>query len=153
VVRVRCEHARGGAAARRLRRSASRFLAALGRSGAELSVLVAGDPAIRRLNRAWRGVDAATDVLSFPASPAPGSRLLGDVALSLDTAARRARAGRRPVGDELDRYLVHGLLHLLGHDHGTARATRAMARREAALLGGAGLVGSAQDRRRPGARR
>ncbi|HEY7726224.1 MAG TPA: rRNA maturation RNase YbeY [Anaeromyxobacteraceae bacterium] len=153
MVRVRCEHARGGAAARRLRRSATRFLAALGMPGAELSVLIAGDPAIRRLNRTWRGVDAATDVLSFPAPPAPGSRLLGDVALSLDTAARRARAERRAVGDELDRYLAHGLLHLLGHDHAGAREARAMARFEAALLGGEGLVAEARDRRRPVARR
>ena len=66
--------------------------------------------------------------------------MLGDVVISLDTARRRAREDRRPVRDELARYLAHGLLHLLGHDHLTEPQARRMARAEAKLLGGAGMV-------------
>jgi probable rRNA maturation factor len=153
VVRVRSEHTRGGAAARRLRLRARRFLAALGRSEADLSILLVGDAAIRRINRRWRGVDRATDVLSFPAAPVPvralgGAALppggiLGDVVISLDTASRRARRGGRPLSDELDRYLAHGLLHLLGLDHDRPHRAREMAAREEALLRGEGMVGEA----------
>ncbi len=146
MVRVRTEHARGGAAARRLRRSARAFLAALGRPGAELSILVCGDAAIRRLNREWRRIDRPTDVLSFPAASLPGAgggALLGDLAISLDTAARRARGEGRPVTRELDRYLAHGLLHLLGHDHERPGERRAMAAAEEALLRGEGMIAAA----------
>jgi probable rRNA maturation factor len=133
-VEVRSEHARGAAAARRLRSRARAFLAALGRREAELSVLVVGDAAMRRLNRAWRGKDRATDVLSFPAAGAGG--LLGDVVISLDTARRAAREGGRALGAELDRYLAHGILHLLGHDHeASPAAARRMARAEDRLVG------------------
>jgi probable rRNA maturation factor len=153
VVRVRSEHIRGGAAARRLRLRARRFLAAMGRSGADLSILLVGDRAIRRINRRWRGVDRATDVLSFPAAPIPlrargGAALppgwtLGDVVISLDTASRRARRDGRALSAELDRYLAHGLLHLLGLDHDRPRQAREMAAREEALLRGEGMVGEA----------
>ena len=145
MVRVRSEHARGGGAARRLGRAARRFLAALGRADAEVSVLVTGDAAMRSLNRAWRGQDAATDVLSFPGAPVPGRRLLGDVAISLDTARRRCRKEGRALGAELDRYLAHGLLHLLGHDHLRPAEARRMAAAEEALLAGQGMVGAARS--------
>ena len=152
MVRVRTEHARGGAAASRLRRSARRFLAALGRPGAELSILICGDAAIRRLNREWRRIDRPTDVLSFPAAGLPGAggpALLGDLAISLDTAARRARAEDRPLAHELDRYLAHGLLHLLGHDHHRPRERRVMAAAEEALLRGEGMIAAAGPGSRP----
>lgn len=139
IVRVLCEHPRGRAAAARLRRRARAFLGALGRDGAELSILLVGDRGMRRLNRSWRGEDVPTDVLSFAAAP-PAGPLLGDVVISLDTAARVARAERRPVGDELDRYLVHGLLHLLGFDHEGPREARRMAQAEQEVLGGSGMV-------------
>jgi probable rRNA maturation factor len=125
-----------------LRLRAGRFLAALKRPGAELSILLVGDRAMRRLNREWRGVDRPTDVLSFPAAPvAGGPAALGDVVVSLDTAERRAREEGRPVRAELDRYLAHGLLHLLGFDHARPRQAREMAARERALLEGEGMVG------------
>jgi probable rRNA maturation factor len=139
TVRVSCEHPRGRAAAARLKRRAGAFLRALGRDGGELSILLVGDRGIRRLNRSWRGEDVATDVLSFPAA-APAGELLGDVVISLDTAVRVARAERRALGDELDRYLVHGLLHLLGFDHEEPVGARRMARAEDELLGADGLV-------------
>ena len=147
-VEARSEHARGAAAARRLRSRGRAFLAALGRRQAELSILVVGDAAIRRLNRAWRGKDRPTDVLSFPA--AGSGALLGDVVISLDTARRAARQDGRPLGAELDRYLAHGILHLLGHDHeASPAAARRMARAEDALVG-EGMVRAAWSRWTPG---
>jgi probable rRNA maturation factor len=147
-VEVRSEHARGAAAARRLRSRARAFLAALGRAETELSVLVVGDAAMRRLNRAWRGKDRATDVLSFPA--AAGGALLGDVVISLDTARRAAREDGRALGAELDRYLAHGILHLLGHDHeASPAAARRMARAEDALVGEGMLTAVAPRLPRP----
>ena len=146
TVHARSDHARGAAAARGLAARARRHLAALGRADAELSILVVGDAAIRRLNRDWRGKDLATDVLSFPAA-GPGP-FLGDVVVSLDTARRAAREAGRPLGAELDRYLAHGLLHLLGHDHERPADARRMAEAEDALVG-EGMVTGAGARARP----
>jgi len=87
-------------------------------------------------------------VLSFPAHHPPGSGPdLGDLAISLDTARRRASRAGRSLGDEVDRYLVHGLLHLVGHDHLRPADARAMARVEDELLGLAGMVTAALGRR------
>lgn len=148
TVRVANEHPRGAEPARRLRSRAAAFLAALGRARAELSVLLTTDRRIRGLNRRWRDIDRPTDVLSFPLSEPPGiGPLLGDVVISLDTAVRRARQDGRRVQDELDRYLAHGLLHLLGFDHRRPAEARRMARREAELIQAEGLVGRALRRR------
>ncbi|MFT3915401.1 MAG: rRNA maturation RNase YbeY [Anaeromyxobacteraceae bacterium] len=144
TVRARSEHRRGAAALRRLRTRAEAYLDALGRGEAELSVLLVTDRRIRTLNREWRGKDQATDVLSFPQSEPPGhGPLLGDVVISLDTAARRADEDGRPVGVELDRYLAHGLLHLLGFDHERAGDAKVMAEHEERLVRVEGLVGAA----------
>jgi len=142
TVHARSEHARGAAAARRLRERARRYLCALGREEAELSILVVGDAAMRRLNRAWRGKDRPTDVLSFPHAAPNHGPLLGDVVVSLDTARRVARAEGRLLGAELDRYLAHGLLHLLGHDHERPAQARRMAKAEDELVGEGMVRGS-----------
>ena len=129
TVELRSDHPTGAALASHVRARARAFLAALGRPDASLSVLLTTDGRIRTLNRRWRSVDHATDVLSFPAHDPPGSSAeLGDLAISLDTARRRAPRGGRSVREEVDRYLVHGLLHLLGHDHERPGQARAMAR-------------------------
>jgi len=137
-------HPRARALAAAVRRRARRFLLALRLQGCELSVSLVGDRAIRRLNRTWRAKDKPTDVLSFPAGDAPrgspGPRPLGDVIISLDTAARRAREEARPLEAEVARYLAHGLLHLVGHDHQRPRDARRMAAEEARLLRGAGML-------------
>jgi probable rRNA maturation factor len=142
-VLVRCGHPRGKGAAARLRRRAREFLQSLGRDGSELSLSLVGDGEIRDLNRSWRGKDAATDVLSFPLAEPSSGLMLGDVVISFDTAERVARDDGREVADELDRYLAHGILHLLGHDHERPRAAREMAALEERLLSADGLVGAA----------
>jgi len=145
VVEVRADGLTGAAAhLRQLRRSAGRFLAALDLESVELSILLTSDAGIRALNRSWRGKDRPTDVLSFPAGApvarATGPRHLGDVIVSLETARRQARAHRRPLAEELDLYLAHGLLHLLGHDHHRRGEARRMAELESRLLGRPGMV-------------
>jgi len=141
TVEVRSDRRSGAALARRLAELARAHLEALGRPAAGLSVLLTGDRVVRSLNRRFRGVDRTTDVLSFPAEePAGRGPELGDVALSLEVARRRARAEGRPLLAELDRYLVHGILHLLGHDHERPGEARAMADLEEELLGFAGML-------------
>jgi len=144
LILVRSDHRDGASAARTLRGLAGQFLASLRLSDAQLSIVVTTDRRIRKVNREWRGKDKATDVLSFPAARVPGpkewGRPLGDVVISLDTTRRRAKEDGRPVKDELARYLAHGLLHLLGHDHQDEAQAKKMARAEAKLLGSAGMV-------------
>lgn len=107
---------------RTLEACAERLLDLVGRTTAELGVVVVGDEEMRALNRDHRGRDRATDVLSFSQlddQPQPGEapQILGDVVISVDTARRQAEAGGWTLDEELARLLVHGLLHLLGHDH------------------------------------
>jgi probable rRNA maturation factor len=144
TVLVSSEHPGAGAAARRLRARAAEYLGALGRADAELSILLTTDAGIRRLNRRWRRIDRPTDVLSFPLSDPPGiGPALGDVVISIDTAARRGGEDARAVRRELDRYLAHGILHLLGYDHERRSDAKVMAAREEALVRADGLVGAA----------
>jgi probable rRNA maturation factor len=124
------------------------FMERLELKGCELSLSLVGDRAIRRLNRTWRKKDKATDVLSFPAGElprgTPGPRQLGDVVISLDTAKRQAKEYRRTLEAEVSRYLAHGLLHLLGHDHErSTHEARKMATLEEKLLGESGMVADA----------
>ncbi|MED5373599.1 MAG: rRNA maturation RNase YbeY [Myxococcota bacterium] len=80
----------------------------------ELSLVACDDAFIRPLNASWRGKDAATDVLSFPQDDPV---VLGDLVISLETAARQATERNHSLQAELRILLVHGLLHLLGYDH------------------------------------
>ncbi len=119
------------------------LLAAAGYSGASLSLSLVGDAAIRRLNREHRGKDRATDVLSFPLyepfeapkpkGSAPEEVLLGDIVVSVDTALRQARAYDAPLAREIERLLIHGILHLLGHDHEIEAERAKMVRAEKRL--------------------
>jgi probable rRNA maturation factor len=153
TIELRSEHPSGPALAKRVRARARSLLADIGRPRASLSILLTTDGRIRTLNRRWRSVDHATDVLSFPAGDPPGSSPdLGDLAISLDTARRRAPRAGRCLADEVDRYLVHGLLHLVGHDHQRPREARDMALLEDRLLGRAGMIAEARGRRRAGNR-
>ena len=130
-----------------LARLAKRYLRALGLSGCELSLSVVTDAQIRVVNREWRHKDKPTDVLSFPAGeqPLPPGTLkpLGDVMISLETARSRASEEGRPLQAELARYLAHGLLHVLGHDHHQKADAARMMAAERKLLGSVGMVEAA----------
>jgi probable rRNA maturation factor len=111
-----------------------RLLAEIGEDGSGVSLSFVRDTAMRELNREHRGQDAPTDVLSFPLfapeafdrrgrtrprrnrRPGP-ERLLGDLVVSVDTARRQAAAYDAPLEREVERLLIHGVLHLAGHDH------------------------------------
>ena len=115
------------------------MLDVLGLGAAELSLVLVSDRVMHDLNRDWRGKDRPTDVLAFAQGEGDGATpdgLLGDVVISVDTARRQARSGRRPLGREAERLLVHGLLHLLGYDHErSAREAARMKRKERELAG------------------
>ncbi len=97
----------------------------LGLEDKAVTVILCSDRRIRELKKAHWGEDAVTDVLSFPTYE-PGDPFvpphLGDVWISLDTAARQAAAAGRPLEDEVLELAAHGLWHLLGHDHTTEEA-------------------------------
>jgi rRNA maturation RNase YbeY len=104
----------------RLRRVLRGAAAALRVEG-EVALVLGGDRLVHRLNRQYRGKDRPTDVLSFPGDGAEGS--LGDIVISLDTAARNARSLGRTLPQELEVLALHGFLHVLGHDHETDDGT------------------------------
>ena len=108
----------------------------------ELSIVLTGDGETRRLNRMHRKKDKTTDVLSFPLGE--GKRLnpgkarfvpLGDVVLNVSQARRQARKGGKTLREELALLLVHGVLHLLGHDHVTAAQEKRMFGLQNRILG------------------
>ena len=97
---------------------ATKALAAIGNERASATIAFVSDKKIRELNREFRGVDKATDVLSFPAG-GPGERGLGDIAVSVDTAAAQAKENGLKFEKEIEQLILHGLLHLSGFDHET----------------------------------
>ncbi len=120
---------------------------------AELSIVLCDDATMAPLNQQWRGKEGPTDVLSFPqeegealALPPGMPRQLGDLVISVDTAARQADELGHDLRAELQVLVVHGLLHLLGYDHETGSEDAAVMRAEedrvlTLLGGGRGLVG------------
>jgi probable rRNA maturation factor len=112
--------------------------AALVPSDGELAVVLTDDAAIRALNRDWRGKDAATNVLSFPAKEARfdrrAPRLLGDIVIAYETVAREAAAEGKPFMHHLAHLAVHGFLHLVGYDHEANKDADAMEGLEIAIL-------------------
>jgi probable rRNA maturation factor len=123
----------------------------------EINVLLADDRALRRLNRTFLGKDTPTDVLSFPAGSTAvffgdpdGPDFAGDIAISLETAARQAARYGHSLRDELRILLLHGVLHLAGFDHDADSGE--MAAREAELRHQLGLPGAVTARARPAAR-
>jgi probable rRNA maturation factor len=113
-----------------LTRFLRRARGAVGLEG-EVEVLLTSDTAIKRLNRDFRGKNKATDVLSFPAPEEIAEEHAGDLAISLDTAARQAASFGHSLGEEVRVLMLHGLLHLKGMDHETDSGE--MAAREAEL--------------------
>jgi probable rRNA maturation factor len=137
VIYYRNDVRRSGVDGRALVATARRLLAAVGEGTAALSLSIVGDEQIRELNQKFRGRDRATDVLSFPMHdvgvPGPGERLLGDVVISVETARRQAAEYDAPLQREIYRLLIHGLLHLKGHDHHAVVERRLMQREERRL--------------------
>lgn len=126
----------------------------LGRSRSSVSLLLTDDGEIRRLNRAFRKLDRATDVLSFPmqdlqdeTDPLGNGVLLGDIVISVETARRRSGPAR--LDKELARLVVHGLAHLFGHDHHRPQQARRMRALERRLLSSI-TIASNRVRSRPG---
>jgi probable rRNA maturation factor len=138
MIYYRNDARKSGVDGRALVATAKRLLEEVGENGSSLSLTITGDEAIRRLNREHRGKDSATDVLSFPldAGPADGDgpeRLLGDVVISVDTAKRQAADYDAPLQNELYRLLIHGVLHVMGHDHEEAEERAKMEAEERRL--------------------
>lgn len=138
-VTVLSRRRRVGVSSIKVRKDALQALAALGETSAELTVSLVGDGEIHGLNRDYRGKDRPTDVLAFAlreGEPVPGAGdELGDLVISLDTAARQAAERGRTIAEEVRTLLVHGLLHLLGYDHEVSPAeARRMKAKERWLL-------------------
>ena len=108
------------------------FAAAEMAARGEVSICLSDDAHMRQLNHKWRGKAAATNVLAFP--PPPDVRLTiglwGDIILAEETVLREAKAARLPPAHHLAQLVIHGTLHLLGYDHDTREAARAMTRLE-----------------------
>ena len=133
------------------RRAAGAALAGLcAPGGAELSIVLTDDEAIRALNREWRRIDAPTNVLAFPGDPdmtAPAGiaggdappLLLGDVIVALETTQAEARRDARPLADHLAHLIVHGTLHLRGYDHENDMDAEEMEALETAILKDLGI--------------
>jgi probable rRNA maturation factor len=150
VIYYRNDVRASGVDGRALRSTAQRLLAAAGEAGSTLSLTIVGDAAMRELNRRHRGKDVPTDVLSFPLFDAPGDgpqrdgssdveRMIGDVVISVDTARRQAAEYDAPLQRELERLLIHGILHVLGHDHMEPAERATMEAEERRLAGSIGM--------------
>jgi probable rRNA maturation factor len=133
---------------------ANAMLERLDLGDAELSILLTNDETIRTLNREHRHKDRPTDVLSFhlenrgALKGANTPTLLGDIVISLDTAARQARGRKRPLLAELRWLLAHGILHLIGYDHATVKQKREMTAWTRRLVQSAPLPSDASPKRR-----
>ncbi len=127
-------------------------LAGEDRRPGDVAIVLTGDAELRALNRRWRCIDRATDVLSFPYADERG-RVDGDLVISLDRLRAQARRYRVTPGKELARLIVHGTLHLAGLDHHRAAERAHMRRREAAALRAVATRVAALDRGLGAARR
>jgi len=102
----------------------------------ELSIVLADDAFVRDLNKSYRGKDKPTNVLSFPNDEEP----LGDVILAYETVAREAEEQKKSFKHHAAHLIVHGILHLQGHDHEEEEAAEKMERKEARILRGLGIA-------------
>ncbi|MGD8404798.1 MAG: rRNA maturation RNase YbeY [Anaerolineales bacterium] len=109
----------------------------------DLSVVLTDDAQLHELNRDYLGIDASTDVLSFPASetdPETARRYLGDILISVPRAGEQARAAGQKLAAEVQLLIVHGTLHLLGYDHAGDEDKARMWKAQAEILEGLGLA-------------
>ena len=121
------------------RAAAKAVLQREGRPGASLAILLTDDERLRALNGGFRGKDAPTNVLSFPAAgPDPGG--LGDIALAFGVCAREAAEQGKTLAAHLQHLTAHGVLHLLGYDHESDVEAEAMEAKERAILATLGVA-------------
>jgi len=117
---------------------ASQILKIKGKRRAELSILFAGTKYIRSLNKKFRKVDAATDVLAFSMREGKGAafkpEILGDVVICPEIAQKSAKVYKTSVKGEIHLYLTHGILHLLGYDDSNSRNRSLMEREQVRIL-------------------
>ena len=109
---------------------------------ADITIVLTDDAQLHELNREYLGVDAPTDVLSFPASetdPETGTPYLGDILISIPRAREQAQAAGHPLEAEVQLLVVHGTLHLLGHDHAEAEEKARMWKAQAEVMSRLGL--------------
>ena len=122
---------------------------------AELAIMLTDDRGIRTLNRNWRDIDKATNVLSFPAlqptgpaGPDDAPRILGDIAIAYETTRKEANEERKPFDHHLSHLAVHGFLHLIGYDHENDADAEAMESLERDILAQLGIPDPYADRER-----
>lgn len=126
-----------------IRRALSEAASEVSSKASELAIVLADDSAIRALNAKWRGVDKATNVLSFPAK-AQGAGLvdvvhLGDIVIAFETTSAEALAQSKPLAHHLAHLVIHGYLHLVGYDHENDGEAEDMERLETKLLARVGV--------------
>lgn len=124
-----------------IRRAIEEAVADAALGNCEIGVVLTDDQRMRALNLAWRGINEATNVLSFPAPerPSSGPRLLGDLVFAHETLMREASTAGLPPRHHLSHLAVHGVLHLLGYDHQSDKEAEAMEHRERAILARLGV--------------
>jgi probable rRNA maturation factor len=123
--------------------TAAEAAAAAVRLKGDFTILLASDRKLHALNRDFRGKDKPTNVLSFPSGDTVGPRgalLLGDIVIAYGTVAREAAAQGKTIRDHLLHLVVHGVLHLLGHDHQRSAEAARMESIETELLAGLGIA-------------
>ncbi|WP_291847719.1 rRNA maturation RNase YbeY [Bradyrhizobium sp.] len=113
---------------------------------AELAIMLTDDRGIRTLNNNWRGIDKATNVLSFPAlqptgrgAAAEAPRMLGDIAIAYEITRKEADDEQKPFDHHLSHLAIHGFLHLIGYDHETDDEAEAMEDLERKILAQIGI--------------
>lgn len=121
-----------------IKRTSGAVLNMFNEQNAELSVYIVDDAEIRKLNYHYRGVDKPTDVLAFSMREGQALKgtegILGDVVISAETALRQARHFGKKAKDEMNLYLLHGILHLVGYDDRSVRARKKMQKMQRELL-------------------
>jgi probable rRNA maturation factor len=111
-------------------------------ASADMTIVLTDDAQLQELNREYLGIDAPTDVLSFPAAeadPETGTPYLGDILISIPRAKQQAKASGHSLEDEVQLLVVHGTLHLLGHDHATAGEKARMWKAQSKVMSELGL--------------
>ena len=137
-----------------IRRAVEAAASELSTSAAELAILLTDDSAIRVLNRKWRGIDAPTNVLSFPAEIPDGAPpLLGDIVLAYETVAREARRDGKPLAHHVAHLAVHGFLHLFGYDHERDSDAETMEQLERTILRRLDIADPYRAKRKPASSR